>query len=723
MARQNINFGATANDGTGDPLRNAMQKSNENFIEIYETVSAANVGGVGPGVSVTSPAWNMPTDGTGDCSVILQNMVNAGIKVIFFPTGTYNFPTVVNLPAETKLIGSGWQNCKIIAGGAWWVICWRSILDGQTTDWTRCTITDFWVHMAAGGIRFWGHEMNMHNMKFSGGGAHMDLNDATTWIADPNAWCVEGIAANECHITRLTGGYGGNNAINTLFANGLRLTALNVNSTQDLANYWPTAPAAGQAQRTVNYGDSLIEEIAFKGRCKNWIGLHIGHESRSLGVQNMIHVNRAQLQAADVPSILFGNTDYAVPVSTGLYAWKGSIGVQLKRCRRNIFTAVNTETSEVAWDFIGNYRYDDSDDITPTQTITTERNTFIMCPTMNSVTNYRDSNDTITGSVKDNHFQNGQSFGPLQPTGIATASAEGGFDIKAGMFDTYLQGQLWFNRTQTGLPDAWMRFSPSQDFMIGVVGNPDPGNALEDSHPRNDHPRRALGFRTTFENEAQIFLPMAAEQGRDARLKLGNGEDDESSGPLQAIVMADPVRMPAKTTLPSLTGQASRGTIIHADNQTAMGGGTVSRYSGPGLYSYRDQNTAVSAFNGTFIPLDSPIGYMESNIGRSGDAYTVDVEWFGRLSQHGHGSTVQNITVPAGLILEKETYSGKVPRPSRTFWVSNLGTAQVKVSGAGNVTLYHADVSANALEIPQYKTYQCIYTRVGASDWRLFFIG
>ena len=36
MARQNINTGATANDGTGDSLRNAGTKINQNFQEIYQ---------------------------------------------------------------------------------------------------------------------------------------------------------------------------------------------------------------------------------------------------------------------------------------------------------------------------------------------------------------------------------------------------------------------------------------------------------------------------------------------------------------------------------------------------------------------------------------------------------------------------------------------------------------------------------------------------------------
>jgi len=35
MAKQVINIGTTANDGTGDPLRTAFNKSNQNFTELY----------------------------------------------------------------------------------------------------------------------------------------------------------------------------------------------------------------------------------------------------------------------------------------------------------------------------------------------------------------------------------------------------------------------------------------------------------------------------------------------------------------------------------------------------------------------------------------------------------------------------------------------------------------------------------------------------------------
>ena len=40
MARQTIGIGTTANDGTGDPLRTAMSKVNQNFTELYSITGA-----------------------------------------------------------------------------------------------------------------------------------------------------------------------------------------------------------------------------------------------------------------------------------------------------------------------------------------------------------------------------------------------------------------------------------------------------------------------------------------------------------------------------------------------------------------------------------------------------------------------------------------------------------------------------------------------------------
>lgn len=38
MTQQIINIGSVANDGSGDPLRTAFSKTNDNFTELYNTV-------------------------------------------------------------------------------------------------------------------------------------------------------------------------------------------------------------------------------------------------------------------------------------------------------------------------------------------------------------------------------------------------------------------------------------------------------------------------------------------------------------------------------------------------------------------------------------------------------------------------------------------------------------------------------------------------------------
>ena len=42
MAKQSINIGSSANDGTGDPLRTAFDKINDNFTELYGSTAEAN---------------------------------------------------------------------------------------------------------------------------------------------------------------------------------------------------------------------------------------------------------------------------------------------------------------------------------------------------------------------------------------------------------------------------------------------------------------------------------------------------------------------------------------------------------------------------------------------------------------------------------------------------------------------------------------------------------
>jgi hypothetical protein len=71
MARQNINIGSSANDGTGDPLRTAFDKINDNFIELYGADGDSN-----------TLANNLDVNGHN----IISSRSNEDIKIL--PAGT-----------------------------------------------------------------------------------------------------------------------------------------------------------------------------------------------------------------------------------------------------------------------------------------------------------------------------------------------------------------------------------------------------------------------------------------------------------------------------------------------------------------------------------------------------------------------------------------------------------------------------------------------------------
>ena len=66
MAKQTINIGTTANDGTGDPLRTAFDKVNDNFTELYSD-DAGDVGSITGGEGITA------SSGTGDVTLSITD--------------------------------------------------------------------------------------------------------------------------------------------------------------------------------------------------------------------------------------------------------------------------------------------------------------------------------------------------------------------------------------------------------------------------------------------------------------------------------------------------------------------------------------------------------------------------------------------------------------------------------------------------------------------------
>lgn len=88
MSRQNINIGTNLNDGTGDKLRDAMKKVNDNFIELYEaTLSSGGVhieNAIINTTNISSPDLTLAPTAQGNVNVAYGLNVNTGRSVNLF---------------------------------------------------------------------------------------------------------------------------------------------------------------------------------------------------------------------------------------------------------------------------------------------------------------------------------------------------------------------------------------------------------------------------------------------------------------------------------------------------------------------------------------------------------------------------------------------------------------------------------------------------------------
>ena len=76
MARKNINVGSAPNDSTGDPLRTAFQKINDNFIEVYANVAASNYRFSNNTMSTVSGDMIIAPPGVSDVIIGSTNQLN-----------------------------------------------------------------------------------------------------------------------------------------------------------------------------------------------------------------------------------------------------------------------------------------------------------------------------------------------------------------------------------------------------------------------------------------------------------------------------------------------------------------------------------------------------------------------------------------------------------------------------------------------------------------------
>jgi hypothetical protein len=91
MARQNINIGSNANDGTGDDLRTAMQKINTNFTELYAETS------VDSGITISG---NTISSNRSDDDIVFEP---SGVGAVRFPAVTINDNSITGTRSNEDL--------------------------------------------------------------------------------------------------------------------------------------------------------------------------------------------------------------------------------------------------------------------------------------------------------------------------------------------------------------------------------------------------------------------------------------------------------------------------------------------------------------------------------------------------------------------------------------------------------------------------------------------
>jgi hypothetical protein len=91
-----IHVGVTANDGTGDPIRTALQKVNANFVDVFSRL---------PAISVKDPMFGAVGDGVADDTRAIQAAIdyalNNHISCVVMPVGVYK-------TSDTIHLGYGW---------------------------------------------------------------------------------------------------------------------------------------------------------------------------------------------------------------------------------------------------------------------------------------------------------------------------------------------------------------------------------------------------------------------------------------------------------------------------------------------------------------------------------------------------------------------------------------------------------------------------------------
>lgn len=129
MTQQVINIGATANDGTGDPIRVAFTKCNNNFSELYSKSAA------GSNLDITANEI-AATNSNGNVQLVPNG---AGKVVVVDDSITIN-------TSKTPLtsVGATGDTAGMIAWNSSYIYVCTANYDGSTAIWKRAAIGGSW---------------------------------------------------------------------------------------------------------------------------------------------------------------------------------------------------------------------------------------------------------------------------------------------------------------------------------------------------------------------------------------------------------------------------------------------------------------------------------------------------------------------------------------------------------------------------------------------------
>lgn len=125
MAQQVINIGTAANDGSGDPLRTAFDKANDNFSELYAKGAAgSNLDLSNNDIEATNSngGVNLVPSGSGKVTVEDDSVSIAVSKTV------------------TNAVGASGDTMGMVAWDADYIYICTADYDGSTSVWKRSAI-------------------------------------------------------------------------------------------------------------------------------------------------------------------------------------------------------------------------------------------------------------------------------------------------------------------------------------------------------------------------------------------------------------------------------------------------------------------------------------------------------------------------------------------------------------------------------------------------------